>query len=67
MKKYLLIRWKKRWPIIPVSAMFAVLWVYRSLATLDGKPLDCVSVLLCFDIVVLLFPFRWGGEHWDEH
>lgn len=62
MKEYLSVRWQKRWRIIPVSIIVGVIWVARSLATHDGRAVGAVVLLACLDAVVILFPFRWGGE-----
>jgi hypothetical protein len=62
MRKYLLVRWKKRWPILPAAAGSTVLWVLRSRALHDGKELNSILLAACFVVIVILFPFRWGGE-----
>jgi hypothetical protein len=62
MKEYLRVRWQKRWPIIAASAIMAVYGVARSLTAHDGKVAVIVISLACFDIAVILFPFRWGRE-----
>jgi len=62
MKQYLLVRWKKRWPVVAVSALLAPVWVARAAATHDGKAWNVIVLLICFDLVGILFPFRWGGE-----
>lgn len=66
MKQYLLLRLKKRWHIIPASIIFGVFAVLRSLAIHDGKVLGIVLLLICFCVLGILFPFRWGGEDWDS-
>jgi hypothetical protein len=65
-KKYLVVRWRKRWGLIPGSAVPGAIWVYRSLQIHDGKALNIVILLVCFDIVGILFPFHWGGEDWGK-
>jgi hypothetical protein len=62
MREYLRVRWRKRWSVIPVSIVVGVFWVARSLAVHDGKAIGAVILLACFDALVILFPFRWGGE-----
>lgn len=66
MKRYLLVRWKKRWPIIPASAIFGTLWIVLSMGRHDGKARSIVAFLIVFDLVVLLFPLRWGQEILDN-
>jgi hypothetical protein len=66
MKKYLLARWKKRWPVVPTVAGMAVLWVLRSRALHDGKELNSVLLAICFVVVYILFPLHWGPEHWKD-
>jgi hypothetical protein len=66
MKRYILLRWRKRRWIVPVSVFFAVLWSCYSLLIHDGKVLSCALFPLCFALFVILFPFRWGGEKWDD-
>jgi hypothetical protein len=61
-KDYLRVRWRKRWPVIPVSIVVGVMWVARSLTVHDGKALGIVILLVCFNLIGILFPFRWGGE-----
>ena len=67
MKKYLLVRWKKRWRVVLASAVVAPIWIARSLTTHDPNApvLRIIILLLCFDVVVILFPFHWGGENWN--
>jgi hypothetical protein len=65
-KSYLLVRWKKRWPIVPLVPLSVVGWAM----TADQ---DKVHQLLhrtvvgagIFIVFVVLFPFRWGGEDWE--
>ena len=65
MKKYLLVRLKKRWPILPATAIAAIFWAAISTAKHDGKVVANMLLAACFALVVILFPFRWRGEHWD--
>lgn len=64
MKRYFLVRWKKRWPLLPASVAVGGLWALMSLAKHDGKVGDIILFLVCFDVVGILFPFHWGGEEW---
>jgi hypothetical protein len=62
MKEYLRVRWRKRWRTIPASIVVGVFWVARSLAAHDGKAFGALIWLAGFNALVILFPFRWGGE-----
>jgi hypothetical protein len=66
-KHYLLIRWKKRWPIVPAGIGCAILWRMRSLAMHDGRERGAVLLPICFAVIVILFPFHWGDETWDDN
>jgi hypothetical protein len=61
-KKYILVRWKERWPIIPAAGIVGVF------ATLvhRGTPVANALFFASFAAVVILFPFHWGGETWRE-
>ena len=66
-KSYLLIRWKKRWPIVPLVPFLVVSWAatadpYRVHRQLHRTVIGAVI----FIAAVILFPFRWGGEDWEE-
>ncbi len=62
MKNYILVRWKKRWPIVPASALLAVLFVLRSRVLHDGKALNSVVLTDCFDLFYILSPLRFFGR-----
>jgi hypothetical protein len=63
MKEYLLQRWKKRWRVIPAAGVLAMF------STLMHKGTTLANLLFwgVFVLVVILFPFHWGGEDWDEN
>jgi hypothetical protein len=60
MKKYLLVRLRKRWPIIPgcVILTFFYWWTFGDLE----KTRDSVVLSAFFIVIGILLPFRWGGE-----
>jgi uncharacterized membrane protein len=63
MNDYFLVRWKKRWPIVPFTAILILIWWMLA----DRKKVhEIVLGAVIFVIVGILFPFRWGGENWDE-
>jgi hypothetical protein len=63
LKKYLIVRWKKRWPTVPALAI----WAFFCKITLDEKrSRGCFLIAAIVVIVGILFPFRWGGEDWDD-
>jgi len=66
-KRYLLVRWKKRWHLLPLTAACAAVWVFTSRALHDGHALAIVFLSIVFVVVGILFPFHWSGERgWDE-
>jgi len=62
MKNYFLVRWKKRWPVIPAAGI----WVF--VCHLRFEPFDherargCIVMCVIFIMIAIFFPFRWGGE-----
>ena len=67
MKKYLLVRWKKRWPIVPVAAIMAFFCAWTKSVSNEKDTRGCVLGAVIFVVVAILFPFHWGGEDWDEN
>ena len=65
MKKYVLVRWKKRWPTLPAAVIAGSLAVFHSLDIHDGLEIRIVIGLACFVIAGILFPFHLGGEDWN--
>jgi hypothetical protein len=79
-KDYLLVRWRHRWPIVPASFLLAFLWATEDYWAHHGPPQSIVLTTLCleertqrillftlcFDLVVVLFPFQWGGEDLND-
>jgi hypothetical protein len=65
-KGYLLVRWKKRWPGIPVAAIVALFCSWTKAAQNKNDTRGCVLGAVIFVIVGILFPFRWGGEDWND-
>jgi hypothetical protein len=66
-KSYALVRWKKRWPIVPLVPFSVVSWAmtvdpYKVHRLLHKTVIGAVI----FVVVVVLFPFRWGSEDWEE-
>jgi hypothetical protein len=67
MKRYLLVRWKKRWLAALIAGIAGAGCVGRSFALHDGGARGCVLLFLGLAIVIVLFPFHWAGERgWDE-
>jgi hypothetical protein len=62
MKKYLLVRWKKRWPFILWCGFLVVLRTLTQRGTLLANVL-CYSI---FALLVILVPFHFWGENWSE-
>jgi hypothetical protein len=64
-KEYLQIRWKYRWPVIPVAAVWSFLcyWRYEPDHT---RALGCFKLSVAFVILDILFPFRWSSEKWKR-
>jgi hypothetical protein len=65
LKRYVLVRWKKRWPIVPLVPFSVAGWAM----TADPYKVHrlfhrTVIGAVIFIVVVILFPFRWGGEDW---
>jgi hypothetical protein len=66
-KSYLLGRWKRRWPIVPLVPFSVVGWAMTADQSKVHQQLHRTVVgAVIFIVVVVLFPFRWGGEDWEE-
>ena len=66
-KGYLLIRWKKRWPVVPVSTFFIAFWAITADQYKVHQQLHTTVVgAVIFIMVGILFPFRWRGENWEK-
>ena len=61
-KRYLLVRWKRRRVIVPASIVMGAIWISRSLSNHDGKVASIIIILICFDALMILSPIHWGGE-----
>jgi hypothetical protein len=62
-KSYVLVRWKKRWPIVPLVPFV----VAGCAMTADPDKVHrlfhlTVAGAAIFVLVVILFPLRWGNE-----
>ena len=66
-KSYLLVRWKKRWPIVTVTPFFVVSWAMTADPYKVHQQLRRTVIgAVIFVILGIVFPFRWGGEDWEE-
>jgi len=66
-KNFLLVRWRKRWPMLPLGAALALICAWHSMATKHYvNNYDCVRMPVLFIVGYILFPFRWRGEHFDN-
>jgi hypothetical protein len=66
-KSYLFVRWKKRWPIVVVTPFFVVSWAIAADPFKVHQQLHRAVILaVIFVVAGILFPFRWGGEDWEE-
>ena len=66
-KSYLLVRWKKRWRIVPLVPIVVFGWAMTADQYKVHQQLHrAVIGAVIFIAVVILFPFRWGGEDWEE-
>jgi hypothetical protein len=65
LERYFLVRWKKRWRIVPVVPIILIGWALTADKYKVHQQLHrAVIGALVFTAVVILFPFRWGGENW---
>ena len=65
-KSYLLVRWKKRWPIVAVAPFFVVSWAMTADPYKVHQQLRRTVIgAVIFVVLGILFPFRWGGEDWE--
>ena len=59
MKSYLVVRWKKRWHIVPIVVFFVLAVTMINKVSDVHQPLHRIVVgVLVFIAVVVLFPFR---------
>jgi hypothetical protein len=66
-KSYLLVRWKKRWPIAAVTPFFVVSWAMTADPYKVHQQLRRTVIgAVIFVVLGIGFPFRWGGEDWEE-
>jgi hypothetical protein len=66
-KCYLLVRWKKRWPIVPVVPFFVISWAVTADPYKVHQQLHRVVIgAVIWTAFVIVFPFRWGLEDWEE-
>jgi hypothetical protein len=63
---YFVVRWKKRWPIVPATAIWVLLWALTDEKRVHGTVHRTVVGAVIFVIVGILFPLRWGGEDWKQ-
>jgi hypothetical protein len=64
-KNYLLVRWRTRRQTVAVSGVVAFFAVLTSLTIRhDGKAIRIVVFFACFDLIAVLWPFRFSGEDW---
>jgi hypothetical protein len=66
LRNYVLVRCKKRWQVLPASAIVGAFAIASSLRAHDGKVMSIIVFLIGFNLLGILFPFRWGGEDWDN-
>jgi len=65
--RYLLVRWKKRWPIVTVTPFVVLSWIMTADPSKVHQLLRRTLVgAVIFDVLAIVFPFRWGGEDWEE-
>jgi hypothetical protein len=65
LKSYLLVRWKKRWPIVPLVPFVVAGWAGTHDQYIVHQQLHrAVIGAVAFVVFVILFPLRWGGEDW---
>lgn len=62
-KEYFLARWKRRWLILPAMAILVPVWLTMIDRTRARRT---VIGAVIFVIIVILFPFHFGGEDWNE-
>ena len=66
-KSYLLVRWKKRWHIVPLVPLLVLGWAMTADQYKVHRLLHRTVIgAAVFTVLVILFPFRWGGEDWEE-
>jgi hypothetical protein len=65
-KKYVFVRWKKRWPLLPGGVITGTFGVLHSVREQDGQAIRIVILLACFVIAGILFPFHMSGEDWNS-
>jgi hypothetical protein len=70
MKKYLLVRWKKRWPTAVLAPIFVLFYIWAEKELHGYVPVKEVRrgvlMIVIFVAIGILFPFHWGRENWDD-
>ena len=56
-KMYVLVRFKKRWPVIPITAIFS-LFCYLNFESDHSRALRCFKMSPFFVIVAILAPYK---------
>jgi hypothetical protein len=63
-KKYVLVRWKARWPVALAAALVCPIEVATGLALHKAHPYGIIPFLAIFVVVGTLVPWHWTGEKW---
>jgi len=63
---YFVVRWKKRWPILPAAVVWVLLWTVIDEKRAHGTVHETIVGAAIFVIVGILFPLHWGGEDWKQ-
>jgi len=66
-KRYFLVRWRKRRRLIPLIAIFGISSEFMARARHQPHGIRIAVFWLVFAVIGILFPFHWGGERgWNE-
>jgi hypothetical protein len=63
-KKYLLVRWKARWPVALAAALVCPIEVAAGFALHKAHPYAIIPFFAVFVVVGTLVPWHWSGEKW---